>query len=84
MKKISPVFLLALCLAASAVAAADQFTADKPSPLKLARPVRGEETVVRFSGTVRIAKRFLAAWESFDRKPRQKLSFSGQQDGEPL
>ncbi|THD64853.1 MAG: hypothetical protein E7813_16380 [Bradyrhizobium sp.] len=70
MKKIRPAFLLALCLAASAVAAADQFTADKPSPLKLAPPARGEETVVRFSGTVRIAGRFLAGWEGFDRKPR--------------
>lgn len=68
MKAISPVFLLILCLAASAVGAADQFTADSPSPLKLARPARSE-AVVHFTGTVRIAGRFLAAWEGFDRKP---------------
>ncbi len=61
MRTISPALLLTLCLAVSAVAAADQFTADKPSPLKLARPAHSEDTVVRFSGTVRIAGRFVVA-----------------------
>jgi hypothetical protein len=70
MKSISPVLLLAVCLAASAAAAADEFTADKSSPLKLARAARGEGNVVRFTGTVRIAGRFLVAWEGLDRNPR--------------
>jgi hypothetical protein len=70
MKTISPALLLALYLAASPLAAADRFTADKPSPLKLARPARGDDAVARFSGTIRIAGRFVAAWEGFDRKPR--------------
>lgn len=69
MKTISLALLLVLCLAVSALAAAAAFTADKPSPLKLAGPARGD-TVVRFTGTVRIAGRFLAAWEGFDQKPR--------------
>ena len=54
MKTISLALLLVLCLAVSALAAAAEFTADKPSPLKLARPAHGD-TVVRFTGTVRIA-----------------------------
>jgi hypothetical protein len=70
MNTIKPVFWLVLCLAASAVEAADQFTSDSPSPLKLAHHVRPEDSVVHFIGTVRIAGRFLAAWEGFDRKPR--------------
>jgi hypothetical protein len=70
MKTISPALLLAICLAASAVAAADEFTTDKPSPLKLTRAAGGKENVVRFTGTVRIAGRFLAAWEGLGRKPR--------------
>ena len=65
-----PALLLALGLAASAVAAADEFTTDKSSLLKLARAARGEENVVRFTGTIRIGGRFLAAWEGLDRKPR--------------
>jgi hypothetical protein len=70
MKTISAALLLALCLAASAATAGDEFTADKASPLKLARWAGGEDAVARFTGTVRIAGRFLAAWEGFDRKPR--------------
>jgi hypothetical protein len=70
MKTIGPAVLLALCLAASAVAAAERFTVDKSGPLKLARPARGEAAVARFSGTVRIAGRFVAAWAALDRKPR--------------
>jgi hypothetical protein len=70
MNTIKPVFLLVLCLAASAVEAADHFTSDSPSPLKLARRLQSEVSVVHFTGTVRIAGRFLAVWEGFDRKPR--------------
>jgi hypothetical protein len=61
---------LTLCLTTSTAMAAGEFTTDKPSPLKLARPIRNEDTVVRFSGTVRIAGRFVAAWEGLDRKLR--------------
>jgi len=71
MKIIGPALFLALSLMASAVAAAERFTADKSSPLRLVRPARGEEAVVRFSGTVRIAGRFVAAWAAgLDRTPR--------------
>jgi hypothetical protein len=70
MKTIHATLSLICCLATWPLAAADQFTADKPSPLKLARAAHGEDSVVRFSGTVRIAGRFVAAWEGFDRKPR--------------
>ena len=69
MKAIGISLLFVLCVTAS-VAAADEFTTDKASPLKLARSARGEDTVVRFTGTVRISGRFLAAWEGFDQKPR--------------
>ncbi len=70
MKTIGVALSLVLSLAASALAAGDEFTADKSSPLKLARPAGGEVTIVHFTGTVRISGRFLAAWEGFDRKPR--------------
>jgi hypothetical protein len=70
MKTISPALLLALYLAASPLAAGDEFTADKASPLKLVRRAGGEDAVARFTGTVRITGRFLAAWEGLDRKPR--------------
>jgi hypothetical protein len=70
MKTISPALLLALCLAASAVTAEDEFTADKASPLKFVRRARGEDTIARFTGTVGITGRFLAAWEGLDQKPR--------------
>ena len=69
MNTINAVFLLVLCLAASAVEAADPFTSDSPSPLKLTRHVRPEDSVVHFAGTVQISGQFLAAWEGFDRKP---------------
>ena len=70
MKTIHVALSLICCLGAWPLAAADQFTSDRPSPLKLARAARGEENVVRFTGTVRIAGRFIAAWEGLDRKPR--------------
>ena len=70
MKTIHGALSLVCGLAAWPLAAADQFTADKPSPLKLARAPDGEDAVVRFSGTVRIGGRFVVAWEGFDRKPR--------------
>jgi hypothetical protein len=69
-KTIRGTLSLICCLAASSLAAADQFTADKPSPLRLARAPDGEDAVVRFSGTVRIGGRFVVAWEGFDQKPR--------------
>ena len=69
-KTICGMLSLVCSLAAWPLAAADQFTADKPSPLRLARAPRGEDAVVRFSGTVRIGGRFVAAWEGLDRKPR--------------
>jgi hypothetical protein len=69
MNTINAVFLLVLCLAASTVEAADDFTSDSPSPLKLTHHVRPEDSVIHFAGTVRIAGQFFAAWEGFDRKP---------------
>lgn len=69
MKTISISFLLALCLTAP-IAAAGEFTADKASPLNLAPATRGEGNVVRFTGSVRIAGRFVVAWDGLDRKTR--------------
>jgi hypothetical protein len=70
MIKLDVALTLICCLAAWPVAAADRFTADRPSPLKLARPAHDEAPVVHFRGTVRIAGRFLAVWEGSDRRPR--------------
>jgi hypothetical protein len=69
-KTIRHALLLICCLATPSLAAADQFTADKPGPFKLARAPDGEDAVVRFSGRVRIGGRFVAAWEGFGQKLR--------------
>jgi hypothetical protein len=58
------------CLAPAALTAADEFTTDKPSPLKLARRGNEEATIVRFTGSARISGRFLAAWEVMNQTPR--------------
>jgi hypothetical protein len=70
MKTISLVLSLAVLLAAASLAGAEEFTSDKRTPLKVVRAAGGEEAIVRFSGTVRISGRFLAAWEGFNRTPR--------------
>ena len=49
-----------------------QFTAAKPTPLKLAKPVKPEQKIVYFVGTVALSGRFLAAWEAVN-KDRQFL-----------
>jgi hypothetical protein len=57
-------------LASPAATASDQFTTDKPSPLKIARRSNGEGPVVRFTGKVQLTGRFLVAWDLVNRTPR--------------
>ena len=85
MKTFAVALSFVLCLAAAALAAGDKFTADNPSPLKLARPAAGDGSAVRFTGTVGISGRFVAAWEGLNRSPRYlRVTFLPNEDSAAL
>jgi len=75
----------ALALALSGMtpghAAPDTFTTDEPSPLKLVVPRKGDDTIVRFTGSIRLSGRFLVGWEMINRKPSH-LRVMFQPDGD--
>jgi hypothetical protein len=77
MKKL-PV-ALALVFAIATPCQSQEFSAAKPTPLKLAKPIKPLERVVRFVGTVTLFGRFLATWEEID-KDRQSLRVVFQPD----
>jgi hypothetical protein len=49
--------------------AAEKFVSDQPSPLKVVR-AKGDSTITRFTGSVELSGRFLAAWETISRERR--------------
>jgi len=63
---------LTLVLSIATPCQSQQFTAAKPTPLKLAKPVKPQQRVVQFVGSVALSGRFLAAWEALD-KDRHSL-----------
>jgi hypothetical protein len=67
--KPAALLALVLCLASTAGIAADRFASERPSPLKLAGG-NSENTVVRFSGKVKLSGRFSATWDLVNRAPR--------------
>jgi hypothetical protein len=60
--------IAAACLAVSSASAAERFTTDKPSPLKLAKPA--ESPLVRFDGQAQLSGKFLVLWELKNDRPR--------------
>ena len=66
----STLFILVVCLgmATTCAAASNAFVADKPSPLKLAKPDKQPGAPVRFSGQVQISGRFVVGWEGVNRR----------------
>ena len=70
------VLMAAACLALPQPAAAEQFTADKPSPLKQIR-AKGDGPVVRFSGQAEISGQFVVIWELVDdRRKYRRVTFA--------
>jgi hypothetical protein len=61
-----------LCLAAPCLVAAERFTTDKPSPLKLAKSGKEPGAAVEFRGQVQISGRFQVEW-TFITKERGHL-----------
>ena len=57
-------------VASPALAASDEFAADKPSPLRLMERGKDDETIVRFAGRVRLTGRFRVAWDVVGQTPR--------------
>jgi hypothetical protein len=66
--KYSLLILVAcLCVATPSLSAAERFTTDRPSPLKLAKPGKEPDAPVQFRGQVQISGRFQVEWKFRDR-----------------
>ena len=62
--KHNPLVLVAcLCVATPCLSAPERFTTDKPSPLKLAKPVKEAGAAVEFRGQAQISGRFQVEWK---------------------
>jgi hypothetical protein len=72
MRNILLVLVGCLCLAAPCLAAAERFTTDKPSPLKLAKSGKEPGAAVEFRGQAQLSGRFQVEW-TFITKERGRL-----------
>jgi hypothetical protein len=69
MKNAFVVLVMALCATTPRCATAEKFTTDKPTPLKLVKPVKDDVAIVRFAGLARLSGQFHAGWELVNQRP---------------